>query len=58
MTYYRKQRMESFKKAMFADYLDRNMLEDDVKEDKATNESWWQLPFDRSLVMAPSKLAS
>jgi hypothetical protein len=58
MTYYRKQRMESFKRAMFADKLDRTLAEDDTTEDKAANESWWLAPFDRSVVMEPSKLAS
>ena len=57
MTYYRKQRMESFKRAMFADKLDRTLLEDQVKDDKAANEAWWLLPFDRS-VLEPGKLAS
>ena len=58
MTYYRKQRMESFKRALFADKLDRTLVEDDAKDDQAANEAWWLLPFDRSVVMAPGKLAS
>lgn len=58
MTYYRKQRMESFKRAMFADKLDRTLVEDDAKDDQAANEAWWLRAFDRSVVMTPGKLAS
>ena len=58
MTYYRKQRMESFKKAMFADHLDRKLVaEDDPKAEQDTRQSWWTLPFER-VTLEPGRLAS
>jgi hypothetical protein len=58
MTYYRRQRMESFKRAMFADHLDRALVtEDDSKTEESTGQAWWKMPFDQ-VMMEPGKLAS
>ena len=58
MTYYRKQRMESFKRAMFADHLDRKLVtEDDPKPEQNTRQAWWSLPFER-VTLEPGRLAS
>ncbi len=59
MTYYRRQRMESFKRAMFADHLDRTLVgEEDPKAEEVRKESWWMmLPFERA-ALEPGKLVS